>query len=569
MLKLTSLLATFAALAVAGALAISSSLASSDAIFVDRLDDPAVDGCSTNGCSLREAVALANGGSGQQVVEVPAGTITLQSGTISISGNVAVSGEGAGSTIINGNGGRSFTVSGTGFLDHLTVRGAAGSPGCGGAILNSGDLTLSHVELSSNDITGQGAGLCNTGSATIADSDISGNAASNNDAGAGIHNSGTMTITASTFENNTARGVSGGGDGAAIVNAGGATLTLEGSLVSGNTGTSTLCDDCSSGAIANDGTITISHSTIDSNFGDKSAALDNEGTATIEKSTVSRNTYGSILNASQSLLTIVNSTISGNLAGPYPKSGLGGIYNNGTVSIISSTIANNTSTQFQYGGLYNSNQSNQTSFRSSIMANNGQINCWQGGTIVSNGSNVVDDDSCRLNSGSDQVVADAGIEALADNGGATETHGLEPDSSAIDSGQGQGCAVDQRDATRNPVECDSGSFERGATPPTPTAEPTATPVPAAYPMGDFNCNDRIDGGDITDGLRLAAGLDAPDDCGRDTIPCFEFEGQCFSWWTDPDCNEAVTPGDALRVVLYLGDSSPQDACTVVGEMPPG
>ena len=102
MLKLTSLLAILAATTGAGALAISSSLASQDSIFVDRLDDPAPDGCATNGCYLREAVAQANAGSGQQTVELPTGTITLQSGSITISGNVSISGEGAGATVGRG-----------------------------------------------------------------------------------------------------------------------------------------------------------------------------------------------------------------------------------------------------------------------------------------------------------------------------------------------------------------------------------------------------------------------------------------------------------------------------------
>lgn len=567
MLRTASFISALVFLTVAAALFISNSMASAGAIYVTRLDDPAADGCGVNGCALREAIAQANSGPGEQVVVLPPGVITLGSPLV-ITGNVRIEGAGMDVSSITGSSGRLLEVTGTATLKDMTVRGARGTIACGGGVHNSGILTLDHVRLTDNKTTGQGAGLCSTGEATVVESDISGNEGTHGNAGAGIFNSGTMAVRATHIDGNVSRGVSGGGDAAAVYNAAGASLTIEGSTVSGNTGTSTACDDCSSGAVHNEGTLTVRRTTLDGNNADNSAALQNKGTATVEKSTFSRNTYGSILNMSGASLTVVNSTVSSNHAGPYPKSGLGGISNFGTVSITSSTIADNESTQFKYGGLYNSNQSNQMSIRSSVIARNGQENCSQGGTIVSNGNNVVDDDTCRLNAASDLVVADAGVLPLADNGGPTQTHALEPDSPAIDHGLGFGCASDQRDAPRNPVECDSGSFEYGASPPTPTPAPTPTPEPDAYPMGDFNCNDRIDAGDVPAGLRLAGVLSAPSDCGRDAVPCFSYAGACYPVWNDPDCDAALTPADPLLVIVHLaGAPRTVASCTPVGEMP--
>ena len=61
--------------------------------------------------------------------------------------------------------------------------------------------------------------------------------------------------------------------------------------------------------------------------------------------------------------------------------------------------------------------------------------------------------------GSDQVVSDAGIDGLADNGGPTLTHALLPGSVAIDAANPAVCpATDQRGVARD-AACDVGAFE--------------------------------------------------------------------------------------------------------------
>lgn len=46
-------------------------------ITVTRFDDPALDGCAVDDCSLREAIIAANAAAGPDKIELPAGTFTL------------------------------------------------------------------------------------------------------------------------------------------------------------------------------------------------------------------------------------------------------------------------------------------------------------------------------------------------------------------------------------------------------------------------------------------------------------------------------------------------------------
>ncbi len=154
-------------------------------------------------------------------------------------------------------------------------------------------------------------------------------------------------------------------------------------------------------------------------------------------------------------LRIINSTISSNAATGTD----GGIFvlveNNGTASmeIINSTIAQNTATitggiaSVSLGGL-----SAAVDIRNSIVTDNSLNNLGTFASsgiasITSRGFNLSDRaDAAFFNQPTDQNSANAGLAALANNGGSTPTHALLPGSDALDGGDNSGTGVlfDQR-----------------------------------------------------------------------------------------------------------------------------
>src|SRR3990172_5201050 len=221
--------------------------------------------------------------------------------------------------------------------------------------------------------------------------------------GGGIDNAGTLEITNSTFSGNDAVD-----QGGAINNNG--ALTIRGSTFSGNR----ACDD-SGGAIDNSGMLLVMDSTFSSNEHCASGGgISNSGT-----------------------LEITNSTFSGNSTG---QSG-GGILNGGTLIVTNSTFSGNSA--FSGGGI--SNSSGTTPLRNTIVANSPSGgNC--AGTITDGGNNLqFPDATC----GASIPTADPLLGPLADNGGPTLTHALQPGSPALDAANPAFCpATDQRGATR-------------------------------------------------------------------------------------------------------------------------
>ncbi|MEO8457423.1 MAG: right-handed parallel beta-helix repeat-containing protein [Chloroflexota bacterium] len=499
-------------------------------------------------------------------------TVTLTGSAVTISGDVTIQGGGSTSAITGDALSNIITVtaSGDAIVQGVRIYGAivADAVSCGGGIHNDGTLQVSNVLFNNNQVNGQGGAICNAGTADLLDSvTVDANSALVGPGG-GVYNAGVMTITNSVISNNSVTGVDNGGDGAGVGNAETGDLTIDYTHITGNTGTAPACGDCSSGSgITSNGTLVVKHSTIDGNHGDNSAAIQAKGSSTIDSSTIANNDYGSITNLKTGAMTIVNSTISGNLAGEYPKSGFGGIHNDGSLSVLRSTIADNTAVGYEYGGFYNSNQSVQTVLLSDLISNNGAKSCSNGGNVVSQGGNVMTDDSC-MRIPEDMVVADAKLGPLADNGGPTMTRALLLDSPAIDNGSNHQCVLDQRGATR-PVgaTCDAGAFESGGSVPGVTPSPSPTPAPAAYPMGDTNCSDTVTSSDVTAELRLVDGLDAPSDCGRTAFPCTNIDGLCYPVWVNPDCNDAIDGMDVLMILSYVAGTPLTADCTAVGVVP--
>src|SRR6266851_3831568 len=137
--------------------------------------------------------------------------------------------------------------------------------------------------------------------------------------------------------------VSGNNDSRVFKIASGTTVSLSGLTITKGYNTD------SGGGIQNDGTLTLSNSTLASNSAFDGGGIYNNGTLTLSNSTLASNSSafdgGGILNSGT--LTFNNSTLAGNSAN-YG----GGIYNTGTLTFSNSTLASNSAFAFG-GGIYN------------------------------------------------------------------------------------------------------------------------------------------------------------------------------------------------------------------------
>jgi beta-glucanase (GH16 family) len=190
---------------------------------------------------------------------------------------------------------------------------------------------------------------------------------------------------------------------------------------------------------------------------------------TIVRSTISGNVSNDVGGAIRSLgnMTITNSTISGNTATGWHGGAI--FQTDGDITITNSTIANNIgpvwapSTFFigQFGGGFVPT----LTLVNTIITGNQWYACEKFasgtvGNVVSGGHNLVQDDSCNPDA-SDQIIGDALIGPLADNGGPTWTHALLAGSPAIDAADAAVCpATDQRGVARpQGAGCDTGAYE--------------------------------------------------------------------------------------------------------------
>ena len=244
-------------------------------------------------------------------------TINVAAGTypehVTIARNVAIRGEGQGSTVVDGGGiGTVVTIAGgTVMIMDVTIQNGV------------------HDRLVSD---GLGGGIANFGMLTIRNSTITGNSAG---IGGGIVNFGTAIVMNSTIAGNSAV-ISGG------INNDVGTLTIRNSTIAGNGA------DNGGGIQNNAGTLTVENSTIDGNSADIGGGIRNAGVgaiATLTNSTLIGNTAdfvgGGISNESVgTIATLTNSTLIGNTAG----SDGGGIYNTdgATVTLTRVTFENNT-----------------------------------------------------------------------------------------------------------------------------------------------------------------------------------------------------------------------------------
>jgi uncharacterized repeat protein (TIGR01451 family) len=338
--------------------------------------DPIDDDDPIGGCTLREALDVANAGGGAghhlngckvtermdmlplpevYILNLPAYTYTLtgaagednnESGDLDVEANVAFQGQGAKATIISGAGiDRVLHVNPDGLgdlsvrLSGLTVTKGSTDGNGGGIYNNAATLYIDESILHNNEGTdafSYGGAIYNGGGTlTITASTLYGNKTGRS--GGGVRNSdgGSLEITDSTLSGNEA------GWGGGILSEYSCTLAISESTFSGNRAVN------GGGGIDASGLTTISHSVFEDNratgvnsFGGGIAATGD--TMTITHSTVYSNSAelagGGIYVGWDATLTLSNTTLSGNHA---VKWGGGLRLNTGVATIANSTISGN------------------------------------------------------------------------------------------------------------------------------------------------------------------------------------------------------------------------------------
>lgn len=362
-------------------------------------------------------------------------------------------------------------------ISGMTLTGGNGvgsSPGntFGGAVYNQGVLTLTNMVITGNSAGNDGGGVYNStsDSLTLIGCIITNNTSANLGGGVHNHTSGTLTITNSTISNNTS--TTGGGGG--IYSEDGSTLSLTNSTVSGNQALS--ASGSGGGILADSVTLTMTNATVSGNSATGvggGIAFDVDSPTTITGSTISGNTAtirGGGIDMqpdSNTLITITNSTVSGNSA---PNGG--GIFRVAsptlTVTLSHTTVASNTATTA--GGGFNGT----FNLGNTLVGNNtAPASPDYAGTLNSDDYNLLENINGVTITGttSNNITGvDPNLGPLQDNGGMTFTHALLAGSPAKDKGASGSLTADQRLQTR-PVDdpnianaaggngSDIGSFE--------------------------------------------------------------------------------------------------------------
>jgi uncharacterized repeat protein (TIGR01451 family)/CSLREA domain-containing protein len=484
--------------------------------------DSTADSIANDGaCTLREAIINANAndqsgstdcaaGSGSDVIELPAGTVTLAlagraedaaltgdlditetdaTGDLTITG--AVDATGAPASVIDANGiDRIFDIfnpaqkvntdAASSFdgvavnLDNLRlINGvadeglsvAAGNQGNGGAVFSwrFNSLTIDNCVFANNQAVWD-TNIDDPGTADLDERTLSGH-------GGAVYSRGFLTIRDSRFDGNQAYTTSDANlDG-----------TIEGEdEKSGNGG----------GVFTSYQTL-IETSTFSDNVASNGGGLNTTGgfgSFAVRTSTFSGNQAvmgGGINNVSPQVnLQIENSTVSGNSASDMGA----GINSDGYVRLAHVTVAANRllNTDNKGAGINYFGPAGDFVLANTLLADNMgksvEINCGCTGGVTlacsdldvsSQGGNLSSDFSCGLNSAAgDFTGPDPQLLALADNGGPTQTHALDFDSVAIDAARDANCAgaginTDQRGEARprdgdgdGAAGCDIGAYER-------------------------------------------------------------------------------------------------------------
>lgn len=255
----------------------------------------------------------------------------------------------------------------------------------------------------------------------------------------GVVNVSGVTITGAT------------GGGALAVWQSGGDLTLQAIRVTNNTASSA---GAAYGPVyTNTATMTVRDSEISAN----------------STTSTSSNAFGGGLSVYKSTVTVVNTTIAGNVVAGSGQAQGGGVWAgpDSTVTLTSSTVAGNTvsaPSTFGAGVYQNMGGAGSVEVTDSVLAlPQGGTNCAGGGkTPVFLGRNLLDDTSCGA-AAATRTIGPAGLGALANNGGQTNTRVPAPGSLALNAASTCATPADQRGQAR-PIagKCDLGAAESGS-----------------------------------------------------------------------------------------------------------
>ena len=380
---------------------------------VDNLTDEVDDDFSAGDLSLREALALSDASTG--VTDTITFADTLDGQTIDLTLGELTINDGV---IVRHDGDSRVTIDAAGNSRVLTIPAESTfDVTLSGLVITGGATTDLGNDVDTDDDGGDGGGIRSftSGTLTIENSVVTGNSTSGDEAdGGGIFaRNGTLDLVASTVSDNTTSGsyVAGGG----IYSEG--ILTITDSTISGNVQTDTSDDPfVTGGGIFNQsltGQLTLTNSTVSGNSSLNGGGIANYGMATITHSTIT-----------------LNEATSGG-------GGIGGFY--GQTQVGSAIVAGNVGDDVRFNMF--------TSLGHNVIGSGDAVNSF---TAV----------------GDQTFVTDPMLEALADNGGPTQTHAPVTGSPVIDAGDSTAMAgsggvpeFDQRGLNRVVGTIDVGSFE--------------------------------------------------------------------------------------------------------------
>ena len=343
------------------------------------------DGSATNGLSLRDAILIANSDTANKYIINLTGGATYKLTAFSLTDTLGGDLDVLGNVTIQSTGTQPATIDASGLTNPDRVFQVSNYLNLGNIVVTGGSTTA----------VGGGIYIKQNATASLFNTTVKNNSAGG---GGGIFNDGLMVLLNSTVADNKAIGS--GSVGGGIWNYRQAILL--GTTIKNNRASS-------GGGVLNDGTLTLSNSTIYNN--------------TVQN-------FGGGIDHRSGTLSLINSTMSGNYG--YYSGGIDA--NDGVVNIFNSTITNNTSTanySGAAGGIKNTNPSGgraSLNLKNTIVAGNMGANPNILGSINSNNNNLID--------------GDAKLGLLQDNGNGIFTHALLSDSPAINQGNNALIATD-------------------------------------------------------------------------------------------------------------------------------